>query len=216
MELNGAKVTPLVSTKWVKCSVADTKFNKNGVFSIDVILDPNNPAHDAFMEEISDLCEKAHEALGAENPKIKKYKLRSPIKPEEDSEGEETGNMIIKFKQNKVMESKRTGKTYTIKHIPVFDAKRNPVATSVQIGNGSEGKVKFETRSYSSAKDREVGITMDLKAFQLLKLNEFGGDSGAAEGFGEEDGWEDDSPSAGFNDEGSSSAAVPTDEHEDF
>jgi Single-stranded DNA-binding protein, Bacteriophage T7 len=181
-----ASITPRATFNWVKCHEPDTKFNAEGVFSADMILDPaNDPDHEAFIEKLDAMVEEAKAGFVAEDKKKKNWNTVSKVKPEIDEEGDETGRFIVKFSQKAVMASKKTGKTYTIKNIPVIDAGRNAVGKEVRIGNGSIGKVKFESRPYPSAKDKEIGITLDLKMFQLIQLNEFGVDTS---GFGDEEG----------------------------
>mgnify|MGYP003386306494 CR=1 FL=1 len=193
MKLDSAKVTPKVTGNWFKVHSPDTKFNTDGVFSVDVILDPNNPEHEQFMEQVDNLAQEFADVQISEDKKKKNWKVASKFKEVLDDEGDETGLMSCKFKQNAKMTAKKTGKVYEIKRIPVVDAKKKTLDTAIQIGNGSTVRIKFETRTYMSAKDKEFGVTLDLKMVQVIKLNALG--SNDADGFDEEDGFISDDES---------------------
>ena len=68
----------------------------------------------------------------------------------------------------------------------LFDAKRNPINSN--IGGGSTLKVAFEAIPYYTALVG-AGVTLRLKAVQVLDLKEYSGASASSFGFDEEDGY---------------------------
>lgn len=187
MQLNGSKISPKASCQWAKLVTPDTKFVADGEFSITLLLDPSNPEHEEFMADVDGLAQQYADEEILKDKKKKNWKLASKFSPQLDAEGDETGMMLCRFKQKAKITSSRTGKTYVTKKIPTIDAKRAALSTSVLVGNGSEVKVKFETRGYGSAKDKEFGVTLDLKAVQVINLLEGMND---LDGFDEEEGFE--------------------------
>ena len=173
----------------------DTKFDKGGVYKINLIV----PAADA-ADLMADL-ERRLEVFKAEETKndpkkFKAYKnVRLPFDQELDDDGNETGNVVFKFKQNATFKSKTeknsdgTPKVEHVAPIPTFDAKGKKV--NVKLGGGSTVKVSFSPIGYSNATNKEFGLTLRLKAVQVLDLKEYEGGAKAENyGFGEEDGFE--------------------------
>ena len=69
----------------------------------------------------------------------------------------------------------------------VVDAKRTPMTDEIAVGNGSDVKVAFEPMSYMVSGTKKVGVSLRLKAVQVIELVEYG--SPAASVFDEEDGF---------------------------
>jgi len=200
MNLDDPKFSPKATCLWAKLNEPDTKFKDTGVFSIDLVLDPGNPEHEAFMEAVNDLTEAYAEEQIKGDKKKKNWKLNSKFKEQLDEEGDPTGMFTCRLSQNAEFHSTRKNKTYYIKNIPIIDAGRKP-AQEAKIGNGSTVRVKFETRGYGSAKDKEFGLTMDLKMVQVVTLIEHSGGANV-DGFDEEDGFDSSvSGSEGFESE---------------
>lgn len=168
-------------------SKADTKFNAGGVYKVDLILE--GEAAEAMTAKLDRLLEDAKAELMDEVKPAKKksLKIATPYAMECDDDGDETGRVVVKFKQNATIK-KKDGSTIKIGPIPAFDAKGTPIKEAVY--GGSEGKVSFSCRPYYNAKDNEIGLTRDLNAVQVLELKSGGGRDASAYGFEEEEGFE--------------------------
>lgn len=158
-----------------------------------------------------------------ETPKDKVAALKKTMKladigqPELDEEGEETGRLIVKFKQaaSVTFKDKVKGTDVTIdKFVALFDSRGNKITKPVRIGPGSIVKVSFDPNAYFSAKDKEFGISFNrLSAVKLIKLEEYTGSGGSADDYGfgddedEEDGFDVTDFSGGDQDKGGSDEA---------
>jgi hypothetical protein len=98
----------------------------------------------------------------------KKPKLAS-MRPEEDRDGEETGNLEITAKSD---------------YQPaVYDSKNQRLSGEVRLGGGSKIRLLVEPFAYDD------GVSLRLKQVQVIELHEYG--SGGASGFDQvEDGYE--------------------------
>lgn len=171
---------------------ADTKFDKEGVYTSGLILEPGPAAKlsaqidgeiDAYFEKKKAELQKKG---GADAAKAKKLSRREPYGPVYDQDGEETGRVKFNFKVKAVGKNDK-GETWSNKPA-LFDSAGKPC--DVAVYGGSEGKLAFQIVPYYSAKDNEVGVTLRLKAAQIIKLVSGGGKSADSYGFGvEEDGY---------------------------
>jgi hypothetical protein len=198
---------------WVTLNNPDTKFDKDGKFSVALAFD----ADDETLQEIE---AKAEELAQAKLEEVKedliskgkkavanKLQLVSLIKAEEDEEtGEETGRKIIKASMKHSGISQKTGKPW--KRWPdYFNARGVQLKNPPQIGSGSEMKMVIELVPYYAANDKTVGCTFRLNAVQIIKLVSYGARDAASYGFGAEedgdeieDGIENDRETAGADD----------------
>lgn len=191
---------------WPKLTKPDTKFDPDGVYSTQLVLDEADARE---LEEL--LAEVREQALEDEvkkalekNPKLvaatvrKKLKVAAlPIKELEDKEtGEATGEQAVNCKLKAVGKS-RDGEVYSRK-VALFDAKGKPIkGASLEIWNGSILKVNVLVRPYTSPAFG-IGATVQLKAVQIIELVA-GGERGASGyGFGSEDGYEYGDDEAGY------------------
>lgn len=125
-------------------------------------------------------------------------------KPAYDDDGEETGEYEFNFKMPAVF-LKDKGKA-TEKKTPmrpdVFDSAGKVLKVVPEIWGGTTGHVAYELRPFSTAVG--VGISLRLKAFQIIDLQQGGGSRDAdAYGFGKSGGgYEggDDAPSTAVPD----------------
>jgi len=69
----------------------------------------------------------------------------------------------------------------------VVDAKKTPLDGSTLIGNGSVVKIAVEPFAYMMPATKTVGVTLRLKAVQVIDIVEYG--NNAASIFEEEDGF---------------------------
>lgn len=171
-------------TKWAKVVTPDTKFNADGEYSIQVIM-PEADAQE-IVESLEEIRDDFYKKTLEEKPKLKNsITLRGVYEEETDENGDNTGNVIFKAKLKAVITSQKTGKTYK-QFVTIVDAKKKPLQDA-NIGNGSIVKIAVEPSPYFIPSTKEVGVSLRLKAVQVIDLKEFGN---AASIFDEEDGYE--------------------------
>lgn len=156
---------------WAKVFEPDTKFNADGVYSINLLI-PESESHE-LGECLETMRDEYMQEEAKRNPKIAAKLSTKPVFEEHyDKEGNPTGEMELKFKQNAKIKL-RDGSTSTAK-VMVVDAKRNVMKGDVLIGNGSTVKVAFEPRPYLLASTKQVGVSLRLKGVQVIELSEYG------------------------------------------
>lgn len=175
----------------------DTKFKDEGEYRAQIIL--TQEAFAPLLEKLEAELEKSIEKAKEEN-KGKKIKVADlPYKENDD------GTITLNVKSPAFITSKKTGEKFDLKPA-IFDAAGNRLVNSeCKLGAGSTVKISGEVRPFFTALVG-AGITLRLKAVQVIKLVEYGG-GGNASGFGfgeEEGGYVADSPksaaeSAGFS-----------------
>ena len=170
---------------WAKLFEPDTKFDANGIYSISLVL-PEVDAAD-MCEQLDTLCAAKFDEEVEKKPALKnQLSIQPPYTPVYDREtGDATGEIEFKFKL-KAKVNTRDGRTFEQK-VAVVDAKRTPMTEEIAIGNGSDVKVAFEPMPYMVAGTKKVGVSLRLKAVQVIDLVEYG--SPATSVFDEEDGF---------------------------
>jgi len=177
-------VTPAGKALWPRLNSPSTKFDEDGVYETQLILSPEDAADliERCDTEAEEGWKKAieDESKPAKKAALKKYNYNPPYKDDVDSEGNETGNVVFKFK------TKAVNKDGSSKKIPLVDARKNAVTEIV--GGGSTIKVAFASRPYQMPSSKTYGLTLYLNAVQVLDLVAPGG--GGVDAFDEEDGYE--------------------------
>lgn len=181
-------VTPKGVAQYPKLTQPDTKFNPDGEYNTKLILDAE-PAQET-LSLLDKLYAEAQEKAKKENPG-KKIKPG----PEPYSVDEETGKVTLNFKL-KAKVTRKDGTQFEQK-VALFDAKGKPL-TDVNVGGGSTIKVAFEAIPYYTAM-AGAGISLRVRAVQVIELHEYSSGGAGAFGFGEEDGYEA-APTANNND----------------
>jgi len=121
-----------------------------------------------------------------DNPKLKTVlSTRQAYTQDVDEAGNPTGNLVFKAKMKALVKSK-DGQSWEQKPM-VVDAKRTPMQGTALIGNGSLVNVAAEPVPYVMAATKQVGVTLRLKAVQVINLVEYGGSTASI--FDEEDGY---------------------------
>lgn len=199
---------------------ADTRFNNDGEYHSKVRLpaDSKIKVGDEQVELLEFLEDAAAEALaaakkeaggGAKAKKIKAADL--PIGDHEDDDGNETGDKVFNFKMKAVVKPK-DGDPFKQKP-KLFDAQGKEIHPRSLFG-GSKIKVAFQVIPFYTALVG-AGISLRLKAVQVIELVEGQGGTAESYGFGKEEGYvaENDSP---FGEEQENGSDVDTDEEQDF
>lgn len=175
--------TPLSKFQYPKLIEPETKFNPEGVYKVTALIDPRDA--DGVATQLDELLNRHKESLKAQAPTTK-FKLADLPWSYEEVDG--TPYFIVKAKM-KASGVDRDGRRWT--SVPaLFDAKGKPVTDRESLKgmwSGTVGRVSFEAQPFYQAAIG-AGITLRLKAVQVISLVE-GGGSAESYGFAEEDGW---------------------------
>lgn len=188
-----AIVTPAGEAKYANISKPKLNFKKTGdEYSVDLRFKPAEIAD--FKAKLIALAEAAKkEAIdnaknGREAKLIAAYELFVPIKDELDKDsGDETGFVILQAKNGASYTDKKTGNVIE-RSLPVFDAAGKPVK-GLNIGRGSTLKISVVPAPFVNPSNKKAGVSLWLKAVQVINLVEYGGGSADSFGFGEEEGY---------------------------
>lgn len=200
--------SPKGIAKYPRLQKPDTKFDSDGVFKLDLILDRSIKADAAFIAELETKAKKAFTEAKADLKANKKVKLLKeltmglPFEEVLDDEGDETGKVAVKFKLSAHVKPKN-GDAFDQKPA-LFDSKGKPYVGPT-IGGGSTVRVSFEVIEYCNTAAKNAGISLRLKAVKVIDLVEYvpGGDA-SAYGFDDEEdegGYESDESSSDFEEE---------------
>ena len=170
---------------WAKVFEPDTKFNPLGDFSINLQM----PLADAAVmsEKLESIVQAEFKEAIEKDPRLKNtLSTQEVCQPVYDRDtGDDTGNVEFKFKL-KAKVQKRDG-TYYEQQPAVLDSKKVPIGKDTLIGNGSKVKVAFEPIPYVMSSTKKVGVSLRMKAVQVIDLVEYG--NSATSVFDEEDGF---------------------------
>jgi len=170
---------------WAKVFEPDTKFNPLGDYSINIQI----PEADAspMCEKLEGLIQETFKKAVKEKPPLKNsLTTQDVMTPVYDREtGDPTGDVEFKFKL-KAKVQKRDGSYYEQQPV-VLDAKKTPLSGDTLVGNGSRVKIAFEPIPYVMQSTKKVGVSLRLKAVQVIDLVEYG--NSATSVFDEEDGF---------------------------
>jgi len=188
------------NSKWAKVFEPDTRFVPEGEYSIQVVMPEAESV--AVCEQLETLVDQEYDKSVKEKPALKaNLSKRAVFEKEVDQNGNETGNVVFKTKLKAAIKSK-DGRVYHQK-VSVVDTKKQPLDPATAVGNGSLVKVAVEPFPYMMQSTKQVGVSLRLKAVQVIDLVEYGN---VADAFDEEDGYvanakaKDDSNDV-FNDE---------------
>ena len=170
---------------WAKVFEPDTRFVDDGEYSTSVIVPEAEAAE--VCEQLESLIDDEYNKIVKEKPQLKATLSKRPVtEPDYDQDGNETGNVVFKTKLKAKIRGKN-GQTYSQK-VNVVDAKRNPMSGDQLVGNGSLVKVAVEPVVYMMQSTKQVGVSLRLKAMQVIDLVEHGSSS-ADSIFQEEEGF---------------------------
>lgn len=176
--------TPAGTAIWPKLTKPDTKFNADGEYSVKLAI-PSEEAQD-LIAQLDKLYEQSQEIAKEKNPGKKIKQAAKPYTVEEDDQGNETGNVILSFKCKAKLTSK-DGSTFA--NAPkLFDSKNKEFPKDEDIWGGSTLRIAFNAIPYYTGMVG-AGVSLRLKAVQVLNLVSGGGGDGSSYGFGEEEGY---------------------------
>lgn len=157
--------SPKGTAVWPWLNEPDTQYDENGVYCVTLRI--SDEEAEPLMAKLKDIFKEGYDA---EVKKQKKQKLRianMPWADHEDDQGNKTGMVDFKFKQNAVYEYE--GKKID-NRVHLIDSKRNPVTD--QIGGGSSIRIGFEPYVWF-VPSMGVGMKLRLKVVQVIDLVQF-------------------------------------------
>lgn len=196
-------VTPKGIAKWPKVVTPDTKFNPDGIYSIELVLPEGECTN--LCKMLDEIVDKHYEDTKAELKPAKAKELQKHPAYQleyEDESGEETGNVIFKFVKNAII-TKKNGERVEVKP-KLFDAGGFVITTLLNMGNGSEVRVSGQASPWYVPATGKCGCKLYLDAVQVLKLVEYGGGGNSESyGFGVEEGFavDNESTATEFNED---------------
>lgn len=165
--------------------VPDTHFDDDGVYRAGLVLSEEEA--ESYMEQLQEVLDNfvglAAKDLG-KKPKIKGFSHKI------DDDGNVTFNVKLQAKK------KNSNGDLVAQRPVIVDAAKNPMPEDSRIGGGTLANVSVSLWPYHSA-SLGAGITMRIKAVQILDLKQWGGE--AADAFSTEDGFTSPSAAADSN-----------------
>lgn len=178
---------------------ADTKFDKAGVYSTKLALDAS-AERDSLVTQLEAALAESEVEAKKKNPGKKIKVADLPWSSEMSGKGEdatETGALLFNFKL-KASGKTREGVEFT-QAPKLYDAKGNLLPAGTKIGGGSIVKVAFEINKFYTA-TVGAGVSLRLKAVQVLDLKTWEAASAESYGFSSEEGFTADTFAGGFGD----------------
>jgi hypothetical protein len=155
--------SPLGTAIYPRLTQPDTKFDKDGVYSVDLELDPENKETAEFIATLKKAADDSYAAT-CESKGGKKLK-RSDLPVKETDEGK----IRVKFK----LKAKAGNEEKSWSQKPMlFDSMGKAMETPPNIGSGSRIKVAFEIVPFFTAMVG-AGVSLRLKAVQIVELREY-------------------------------------------
>lgn len=176
-------VSPKGKAQWCKVKEPDTSFNAKGTYATDLVVDPNEPAVQAYIAKLEELRDAAFkEAKETLKPAVSAKLIKKEVFTEVlDAEGNDTGLIKFKFKLDNVADKER-GKN----KIHVVDAKRATIKDVPLVGNGSIIRCEAYANPYHMANGNYIGISLLWKSMQLIELVAY---EGGGSSYDEEEGF---------------------------
>ena len=156
----------------------DTKFNADGLFHVKLSL--SSEASENLIKKLEGEATNSFNKFKESSGKSLS-KADYPWKLEED-----TGNYIFNFKLNHKAKSRKTGNEWEQKPI-VYDSELKPFDMKINIWGGTQGKISFEVNPWNVS--GKAGISLRLKAVQIIDLVEGSSGDGSQFGFTQEEGY---------------------------
>ena len=196
-------VTPMGNAIYPWLTSPDTKFNPEGEYKVSLSVKEKEAT--PLISKIDSQIKEAIK-LAPQGKKVKESE--KPYQPELDDDGQETGNIIFKFKMRAQIKTK-DGRTIPMSP-KLFDASGVLMTECNSIWGGSKIKVSADMIPYYVAAVG-AGVSLRLKAVQVIDLVTGGGDDAGSFGFQKEDGYK--APDKSASDQNDFNAE---DDQEDF
>ena len=179
-ERNETITSPVGIAKFPHLNKPDTKFDKDGIYVVSLVL--GKEAAEPLIKKMSRVLSQFKQT---QKGRVREVDL--PVKDVYNAEDQPTGEVEIKFKLKAL--GGKGADTWEQRPLLV-DSKRQP--TDANVGGGSKIKVGAEIVPYFSPAIG-CGVTLRLKAVQIIELVEYSPNGGlAAWEFTEEEGFTSD------------------------
>lgn len=165
--------SPKGTAVWPWLNEPDTRWNEVGTYSVTLKMDAQTA--EPFLAKLKEFYKEGYTECLKEQGKNKLKNATMPWFNVEDDQGNETGEIGFKFKNNASYDY--DGKKVETR-VQLIDSQRNPV--TAKVGGGSTIRVGFEPYVWFVG-SQGVGMTLRLKVAQVLELVEYGGKSAADE-----------------------------------
>jgi len=221
-------VTPRAAAVWPKLVQPD-EFKGEKSYKVGLLLDPQDEAHAKFIQHVEEAGQAAYDewkqeaeeeatnAKGAAKAKAKKaleaVAMFTPLSPEYDDEGEETGRLILNVKMKAEGVNPKTSKTWK-RRCPIFDSAGKELTgqSGLSIWGGSILKAEVTLNPFAMPATEKAGVSGRLEAIQIVELAT--GNAGGKFGV-EEDGYVAEETTNRFDDDEDDDNGEDDDE-EDF
>ena len=181
-------ITPKGTAVWPKLNTPDTKYNPDGEYTVKLRL-PVAESHD-LIKQLEGLRDAFQKDQARTDPKVGRYDVAPVYETEEDDNGDVTGFVLFKFKQNAKIKL-RNGGTRDMS-VPIYDSNKAP--TKTEVTGGSTIRVAGVPFCYAMPSSKKVGVSLRPTGVQIIQLAAgFGGDADALAMFDKEDGFVADS-----------------------
>ena len=179
-----------IAAPWAKLTEPDSYLNGPKVFTVGLILDPEDEgvsdyiaeldkqSQDAFDNAIAGMHNELETAKGKKiadlKQSIESLRLHKPYQPEYDDAGETTGRYVVKYKKKAEgvygPKHKKAGESWTAT-CTIFDGGKRPVDPSAgTIQGGSVLRVQCEVAPFSMPATQIAGISLRIFAVQVLEM----------------------------------------------
>lgn len=159
-------ISPIGEALYPWINNADTEFNDAGVFKVDLRLTGKDAAD--LREDVDEKAQAGFDELTADMTagERKKFTIYRPYEVEEDDEGNPTGAIIFRFRQNATIKLKDG--TEKKVQIGVQDSEGND--TRVAIFGGSKLRVLYSARPIKVVSSKQAGVRLDFSMVQIAEL----------------------------------------------
>lgn len=172
-------LTPVGEAVWPKIDKPDDKYNPDGTYSTKLRYDPQDPAIQEFIAELTAFRDEAFAAEVEESPAKKAYTPLPVFADELDKNGDPTGFITITAKMKAVVFSKKHDKEFQMAP-NVYDAEGTPLNPVPSIGNGSKLQVRGKAVFYAMPSNRSYGLSLRMEDVKIIELVEYTGSTKAA------------------------------------
>lgn len=154
--------TPKAPTSYMYLLKPDTKYKKDGEYSVTIVLDPEkNPEHKQFMD---DLTKKTQEVFDRNVKKIKRgaeeFRLKPLFKAEYDDKDQKTGRFSIKFS---------TTRPYALFGPKASDG-QIPKDSLKKIWSGSTCRISAQLKEHVDTSKKTIGFVMYFDKIQFIDI----------------------------------------------
>lgn len=181
---NKSETTPVGTFKYVHLNKPDTRYKEEGEYSVNVVLDRDEPAVKALLKKLDKLhaaaveaAEEKFEELPAKTlAKLKQKNITevdvNPFYEEDYDENDQpTGSVVLKFKTKASFKDKKTG-AMVEKVVTLVDGKGQVIPKNKRplVYAGTTGRVQFAAVAYFIPASATAGLSFYLNKVQIKDL----------------------------------------------